>query len=52
MSPFLSEELKKLSQDIINQALTKPTIGKAPNVLTDRLLAAIKKQQEIKLPKV
>lgn len=52
MSPFITEELKKLSQDIINQALTKPTMGKSPNVLTDRLLAALKKQREPKLPRV
>ena len=50
--PFITEELKRLSQDIINQALAKPTMGKAPNILTDRLLLALKKQQEPKLPKV
>ena len=52
LMPFINEELKKLSQDIINQALAKPTMGKTPNILTDRLLMALQKQREIKLPKV
>jgi len=51
MSPFISEELKQLSQDIINQALAKPIV-KSPNILGDRLLAALKKQREPKLPEV
>ncbi len=49
---FRDKELEKLSQNIINQALAKPTMGKVPNILTDRLLVALRKQREPKLPKV
>jgi non-homologous end joining protein Ku len=50
LMPFINEELKKLSKDIINQALTRPTMDKTPSNLVEKLRQSIAKQT--KLPKV